>query len=124
MAKQISIDVFGKIVVARLKGTYSVPEADRFYKALRKTVDAQSKPIGIVMELTQFQGSPPEGYQIAEAFNQWLTTQNIVAKVNVMTPQITSKIVEQNIPTRKKLNLEVFDTEQEAIAYLETLLSS
>lgn len=108
------------IIVAKLSGAYSSQAGLELYKSFRELVETQSGSFAIIMELTDFQGSTPEGYQEAERFNQWLLNKPVLAKLNVRASGITQKIVEQQIPTRKKLNAGEFNSLDSAIAHIRS----
>lgn len=109
------------IIVAKVSGSIHEQETNSFYSDFRKLVLEQPGRFAIVMELSEFEGTSPEGFKQAELFNQWLLDKPIIAKVNVVNSGIMQSIVNKEIPTRQKLNLKDFNTLQQAVEYLMPL---
>ena len=122
MNSKCIFEVMRQIISCRMIGTFSTRDAKDLYKHFRDIVGDMTEPFGILMDIKGFEGSTPEGFAEAEVFNQWLANTEIVAKVNLITKGVIEKIVEQRIPTRHNYQLEVFDTEQDAIEHLKQVL--
>lgn len=112
------------MITCRISGMFATPEVRHVYKHFRSLVNDMKQPFGIVMDMREFQGTTPQGFEEAELFNQWLASSKLVVKVNLSTPGVMSKIVGQNIPTRKNYHFKEFDEEQSAVRYIEEVLDN
>lgn len=119
-----TIETIGQVIIARLCGAFSLQQAKEFYQHLATEVDKINRnPFAIIMNLAEFGGTTPEGFAVSEEFNQRLVSMPLVCKVNVINNQAMAGIVNQQIPSRQKHNLQVFANEQDALEYVSKQLS-
>lgn len=111
-----------QIIICQLVGAFNHKEAIKLYTEFRLHVNNFEQPFAIIMDITKFEGTSPEGYKEAEVFNQWLLKKNLVAKVNVIDAGIMHKLVEKNIPTREKLGINEFSKLEDSITFLKSKL--
>ena len=122
MSSQFIFEISKTTIICRISGMFSLPEVKHTYKHFRTLVTDMEQPFAIIMDMREFQGTTPEGFEEAERFNQWLASSQLVVKVNITTAGVMSKIVDQNIPTRKNYHFQEFREEQAAVEYTETVL--
>lgn len=116
------IEVSEQTVIARLIGSFSDSLATNFTTDLTKTISELSpSPFYLIINIKEFSGATPEAYQIQEKFNQWLRNTSLVAKANVIDSQLISNIVGNQMPSRETELFKIFDCENDATTWFQTL---
>ncbi len=117
------IRIEGNIVFISLEGSmneYSVKEL--FFEAKTIINNFNGNKFSMLSNLSKIIGGTPEAYDEANKFNEWLNTQNMVAKAVVITSPTLSKIERIRVPAKLLQNIKEFDNEPDAIKWLKTQL--
>lgn len=61
-----------------------------------------------------FDGATPEAYEASERFNEWLNTQNLIAKANITKSKVLAGLSEKLIDALHDQNVRFFDSVDEA----------
>lgn len=116
------IEVSEQTIIARLIGNCSGKLAANFTNELKQTIrNISPKPFYLIINIIEFEGATPEAYQIQENFNQWLRSTNLVAKANVISSQLVSNIVGNQMPSRENQLFKICESEEEAKAWFESI---
>lgn len=61
-----------------------------------------------------FDGATPEAYEATEKFNEWLNTQNLIAKANITKSKVIAGLSKKLVNALKDQNVRFFDNIDEA----------
>jgi len=116
---EITID--GSLIICKIIGAFNAEGAKRYVEAVKKQITArQSKPFKMLIDHLHFEGATPEAYEIANAYNEWLSTTNIVAKAVVSHSEVINQIELIYTPSKTTQNIQYFQTYEPAMSWLES----
>ncbi len=110
----------GYIIEVALSGAFNEFGAIDWTEAVKEAIASyHGKPFAILMDLTQAQGATPEAFEVGERYNEWLNTQNLVAKAVVYGSHVLKDIELNIVKAKKKQHLKNFDDIEQARAWLK-----
>ena len=111
------------IIHVTLKGAFNEYGAKDVSKKAKEVILAlNDKKFLVLVNLLSLEGATPEAFNISNEFNEWLNCQNMVAKAIVVTSQTIKAIDQQWVPSKVVQNIEYFENEDAAFAWLEKQL--
>ena len=118
-----TVIVKGNIINVTLIGAFNEYDAKNVSKKIKKIVEGFNlNKFLMLMNLSNWDGATPEAFTTSNEFNEWLNSQNMVAKAIVITSQTVKAIDQQWVPSKLVQNIEYFDNEGEALRWLEKQL--
>lgn len=97
------------LIIVCLIGSFNEFDIMGYIDDLREFIlGRQGKPAYLIVNDFELDGITPEGYLQLEINNQWLLTQNLVAKAIVSNRSIQDSLDFKWTPTLKKLNTRYF----------------
>ena len=115
-----SFRVDGNIVTFVMKGAFNEYGFRTAANRIKSIVDSfHGEKFYILMNATEAVGGTPELYQEMNKYNEWLNTQNIVAKAIVILSKINLDIYSARVTTNKTQNQKSFDNESDALKWLK-----
>lgn len=113
----------GRIITARFIGVFNHHGVYRVADEIRECVaQMHGEPFAILIDDLQLQGGTPEAYVAVEEYNQWLNTQQLVAKAMVLDSKAHKDILDKRTPSRAQQNIEYFTDEDSALVWLKSEL--
>lgn len=101
-------------------GSFNELGAENFTLAMREAiVTFNGKAFSILVDDLEVIGGTPQAYAELESYNQWLNSQNMIAKAMVIDSPVTLAIIEKYAPSREKQNIAIFDNRADAIYWLK-----
>ena len=85
-------------------------------------VQCNGKKFCILVNDLEFIGATPEAYHEFQVLNQWLNTQQLIAKAIVIKSVSVLATIKAQVPAINDQNLKVFDVEEDAIIWLQNQL--
>ncbi len=111
----------GNTIEVVLSGAFNEFGAIDWTEAVKNIITTyQGKPFAILMDLTQAQGATPEAFDIGERYNEWLNTQNLVAKAVVYGSKVLKDIELSIAKAKKKQHIKNFDDIEQARIWLQS----
>lgn len=108
------------IIHITLKGAFNEYGAiDVSKKTMEIIRNFNQKRFMLLVNLLNLDGATPEAFNISNEFNEWLNSQNMVAKAIVITSQVIKAIDQQWVPSKVVQNIEYFDSENDALIWLK-----
>jgi len=108
------------IIHITLKGAFNEYGAiDVSKKTMEIIRNFNQKRFMLLVNLLNLDGATPEAFNISNEFNEWLNSQNMVAKAIVITSQVIKAIDQQWVPSKVVQNVEYFDSEDDALRWLK-----
>lgn len=109
-----------RIITARFIGMFNEHGVKRITDEIRQCIyQLSGKPFAILVDDLKLEGGTPEAYVVLEEYNQWLNTQNLVAKAMVLTSKAHKAIIDKLSPSRTQQNIQYFVSEDSALAWLK-----
>jgi hypothetical protein len=120
---EVTIEIIDNIILVRSVGAFNEYGAKKYTEGIKAAINGLSskKFFSILTNNLKFLGATPEAYQVLEAYNLWLNTQNLIAKAMVITSSTTLDVINMFSPSRSLQQNENFDNEAEALAWLKSL---
>jgi hypothetical protein len=119
---EVTITVDKNIIIVKLEGAFNEFGAKKYTVGVKQIIDTfQGKPFSILINNLEVLGGTPEAYEELEKYNQWLNTQNLVAKAMVISSITTLDIINLLSPSRQSQQSKNFDNEEDAMQWLATL---
>lgn len=116
------IEVSEQTIFVRLTGSFSEKLASNFTNELRQTITKICpSPFYLIINIIKFTGATPAAYALQEKFNQWLRNTSLIAKANVIDSKLISNIVGNQMPSRETELFKIFESEQDALAWFNTI---
>lgn len=96
-----------------------------FYASNVKAVVAQlgDKPFAMLVDDLKVEGGTPAAFEALDEYNQWMNTQQIVAKAIVIDSIAQVEIIKARTPAFKNQNIKFFVKEEDALIWLEHQLA-
>lgn len=117
--------VQNEIIIVRLSGMFNELGVKKFTDAVRQFVGSlNGRAFGVLINDLKLEGGTPEAYAELEEYNQWLNTQQLVAKAMVIESSTHRDIINKLSPSRSQQNIEYFKSEQDALIWLKQELDS
>ncbi len=121
---EILLTTQGNILIAQYIGMFNLDGMQLGVQAMQTAIaQFAGEPFAMLIDDLQVEGGTPEAYEALEAFNQWLISQNMVAKATVITSKVKLKIIDSLVASRKKQNHQAFTTMSDAISWLTEQLN-
>jgi len=118
---QVSIQ--DKIISITLRGSCNEYDFQDIGPTVKKAViQCNGKKFCILVNDLEFIGATPEAYQEFEVLNQWLNTQQMLAKAIVIKSASILGTIKIQVPAINDQNMKVFDVEEDAINWLQSQL--
>lgn len=112
------------LIVAKLIGSFNEEGAKKYTNAMKQAVkELQGANFLMLINDLEVEGGTPEALQELEDYNQWLSTQNLLAKAMVVKSRLIIDLINKYSPSQKLQHYEFFDNEKDAYAWLKTLSS-
>ncbi|EPJ53697.1 MAG: hypothetical protein OFPI_09530 [Osedax symbiont Rs2] len=117
------VSIQGNIISITLRGTCNEFDfQDIGPKVEQAVAQYNGKKFCILVNDLEFIGATPEAYQEFQVLNQWLNTQQMLAKAIVITSASTLATIKSRVPAIIVQNIQVFDVEENAIIWLQIQL--
>lgn len=108
------------IIHITLKGAFNEYGAIGVSKTTMEIIrNFNQKRFMLLVNLLSLDGATPEAFNISNEFNEWLNSQNMVAKAIVITSQAIKAIDQQWVPSKVVQNVEYFYSEDDALRWLK-----
>jgi hypothetical protein len=108
------------IIEVTLVGAFNDLGVKAWTEAVKNTIKLfDGKPFAILMDLTQAQGATPEAFEVANQYNEWLNTQNMIAKAVVFGNRILQEIEQVMVKAKQKQKIKNFFDVNEARLWLQ-----
>lgn len=118
-----TIIVKENIIHITLKGGFNEYGAKDVSRKTKEIICAfNQKRFLMLVNLLNLEGATPEAFNTSNEFNEWLNSQNMVAKAIVITSQTIKAIDQQWVPSKTVQNIEYFDNEEDALKWLKIQL--
>ena len=115
-----SFCVDGNIVTVVMKGAFNEYGFRVFTNCIKSIIDdLQGERFSIMMNMIEATGGTPELYVEAEQYNEWLNSQNLIAKAIVIDSIVTLDIYNSRVKANKIQDYKSFDNELDAIKWLK-----
>lgn len=116
-----TISVEGQLIYTSLNGSFNEYGVSCWITAIKSTI-AQFNGQAFTMLVNELnaQGATPEALNVANEYNEWLSTQNMKAKAVVYSSDTLKDIDEKRLPSRKKQNVRFFSSIADARQWLIT----
>ncbi len=112
-----------RIITARFIGMFNEHGVKRITDEIRDCIyQLSGEPFAILVDDLKLEGGTPEAYVVLEEYNQWLNTQNLVAKAMVLTSKAHKAIIDKLSPSRLEQNIQYFVSEDSALDWLRSEL--
>ena len=85
-------------------------------------IQCNGKKFCILVNDLEFIGATPEAYQEFQVLNQWLNTQQMLAKAIVIKSVSILNTIKIRVPAINDQNMKVFEVEEDAIIWLQNQL--
>ena len=117
-----TVEIRGDVIIVSLIGDFNEPSIMDYIEDVENLIiEMQGKPTYMIVNDFELNGITPEGYQQLEVHNQWLLTQNLLAKAIVSDRTIQDHLDFKWAPTLKKLNSRHFTDMQSAEEWVDEL---
>ncbi|MEP4888714.1 MAG: STAS/SEC14 domain-containing protein [Aliiglaciecola sp.] len=114
--------VEGRIVYQTFTGMFSGKTARTYLRETKQLITQfEGKAFCMLIDIREMEGLTPDGYNMIDNFNQWVNTQNLVAKAIVVSNDVVGKIVSSRVPELKKQNVKYFEDIQTAIKWVNNI---
>jgi len=116
------IEVKDGIIWLTLKGEFNVESVNAYDKEIKTLVKGMQNT-GFLMLINNLNliGATPEAYQESNKHNEWLAGQNLIGKATVYPSDFLKTIDSKMVPSKNKINHEVFHTIEQAKHWLDSL---
>ena len=120
-----SISKEDDIIRYDVSGSFNGRGAKAWSEAVKSEIESlNGRPFKVLVSHLQLEGGTPEAYDIADAFNQWLNKQNMLAKAIVSQSPIVEQIERRNVSAKQHQNICYFSTLDEAVTWLRSIPGS
>lgn len=110
----------GNLIKARLKGMFNFSGGKQYTEGVQRCVEElNGEPFAILVNNLEVEGATPKAYQELERYNQWLNTQNMVAKAMVIQSKLQEGMIDSYSPARQEQNTRSFADEVSAMEWLK-----
>lgn len=114
-----SIKKDADIVRYELIGTFNENVTQDFIDELKSLIlGYSSRPFKLMNVQIQLEGATPAAFELVNQLNEWLNTQNMIAKAIVNNSEVLAKMHRFFIPAREAQNIQYFSREEDALAWL------
>ena len=114
-----SIDFINETLVVTLTGTFNDLAVERWTNEVKEIVSTYSgKPFKMLMDLSSTSGGTPEAFDVANRYNQWLNTQNLIAKAIIYSCKMNEAIEQKYVWAKEIQNIKTFNNRREAFDWL------
>lgn len=118
-----TIIVKENIIHITLKGGFNKSGAKDVSRKTKEIICSfNQKRFLILVNLLNLDGATPEAFNTSNEFNEWLNSQNMVAKAIVITSQTIKAIDQKWVPSKIVQNIGYFDNEEDALKWLKIQL--
>jgi len=118
-----TIIVEENIINVTLEEAFNEQGAQALAKELTEIINTfNQQKILILGNLLKLLGATPEAFAVSNKFNEWLNTQNLVAKALVINSATIKAIDQQRVPSKEVQNIAYFDNEADALSWLKKYL--
>jgi len=115
-----SIDFINETLVVSLVGTFNEQAVENWTRDVKDIILSYSgKPFKMLMDLSCSTGGTPEALAVANRYNQWLNTQNLLAKAVIYASKMNQSIDEKYVWSKKEQNIKVCNNRREAFDWLD-----
>ena len=115
-----SFHVDGNIITFVMKGAFNEYGFIAAVKRLKNIVASfKGEKFYILMDITEGIGGTPELYDEMNQYNEWLNSQNMIAKAIVILSKMNLDIYSARVTTNKKQNQKSFDNVPDALNWLK-----
>ena len=121
----VSIRVENNIIIAETKGAFNEYGARKYTEAVKKEIKQRfgNSPFSMLVNIEKIDGGTPEAFVELEKYNEWLNSQQLIAKAMVTNSQTNIQLLEKYSPSRAKQNIKNFVCEKEALSWLKSLVN-
>lgn len=115
-----AIIVDENIINITLEEAFNEQGAKALAKELTEIINNfNQQKILILGNLLKLPGATPEAFAVSNKFNEWLNTQNLVAKALVINSPAIKAIDQQRVPSKEVQHIAYFDNEADALNWLK-----
>lgn len=108
-------------ITLTLSGNFNQIDVKSYVKSIKQTVEKlQGAPFVILVDNRALLGATPEAYTESNAYNEWLTTQNVVGKAAVYPTNMLAHIDAKWVPAKQQIEYRLFERIDEAKQWLST----
>jgi len=119
---EVTITVDKNIIIVKLEGAFNEFGTKKYTAGVKQIISTfQGRPFSILINNLDMLGGTPEAYEELEKYNQWLNTQNLIAKAMVISSITTLDIINLLSPSRQLQKTKSFDNEEDALNWLKAL---
>ncbi|SHO56546.1 hypothetical protein VQ7734_02315 [Vibrio quintilis] len=116
---EFTVTTDGQMIILQVSGSHNEYDTLAVTQELRQVVLAfEGKPFVELIDGRELQGTTPEGFKVLAEYEQWLSTQNFVARAFVSPNRIIPAIAEKHIDGIKENNVRNFIDIDAAKAWL------
>jgi len=120
---QVSIQ--DNIISITLNGPFNEYDFKDLSQKVKQAVEkCDGKDFCILVNDLQLLGATPEAYDELEELNQWLNTQQMIAKSIVIKSDSTLAAISSRVPALKDQKIKIFDVEEDAMHWLISQLQN
>ncbi len=119
---KFSVTTKADIICYKLMGTFNDDVANTCIAEITQHIKGFNfRPFKLMNVQLELEGATPAAFKRVNEFNAWLNTQKMVAKAIVTNKKELVTMHDFFLPSREVQNIEYFNTEEEALAWLQSL---
>lgn len=104
------IDFKKEYIYIKYSGMCNVELAKKFYEEFISRVKGRNfTNLKVLVDCLEFDGATPDSYTFSSKVNNWLNSNDLIAKAIITREAIIVKLVEYRDNELRKQNIEVFD---------------
>lgn len=107
-------------ITTELSGSFNAQGIENWIGEMKQTISSfTGKPFTILVNELAAKGATPDALEKANQYNDWLNSQNLVAKAVVYSELIYREIDKKSLPARAHQNIEFFSATNDAQQWID-----
>ncbi|MFO6425037.1 hypothetical protein [Motilimonas sp. KMU-193] len=118
------VKLVNHIIYCKLSGSFNDLGCRQYTQQVKQCITTlNEQPFAMLIDDLELEGGTPEAYEQLQAYNEWLTTQAIIAKAFIIKNKATQQIILQRSPALLAQNIAFFQQYDDAVHWLEQALA-
>jgi hypothetical protein len=117
---QCFISVEDDIIFIKSVGAFNLEGINKANQDIKEVIlNCDKKGLKLLIDYTEIEGETPEAFDKLNECNEWLNSQNLIAKAVVINSPVTLTLLESRAPARRLQNDKNFEDKVTAIKWLK-----
>lgn len=117
------VERVGNIIFTWFYGSFNAEGVIEYSRKVKACIDELGDaPFAMIVDDSAIEGGTPGAYEELNKYNEWMNSQNIVAKAFVVKTGMVKHIIVQRTPALKAQNTNFFESQEDALLWVKAQL--